>query len=187
MMKGSDMNATIQALQGHQRCLMAFPQPVGHVAEYGVGWVGFTVGADWAPGQVATQGQELLVTENLMDRATNVGAHHGFHLCLYGLNIGIAQLIEEATDGRVVPELEAPSILDGLIFHQWMRSQVQLLQVLAAGQGSQPKLQNQIATRGSILVAPWWNDGLYSLSHLQVLRESPPWDQHGVLGSLTDC
>jgi len=108
------------------------------------------------------------VTENLVNGAANVWSQHGFQCHRHGLDIGASQVIEEATDSGVVPELEIPGVLDSLIFHQRMRSQVQIFQVFTAGQGSQRELQNQIASRCSVLVTPWWNGSPDSLSHLQV-------------------
>ncbi len=70
-----------------------------------------------------------------MHRTADVWLHRGFQFSLHLTDIRFAQFIQETTHCRVVPELDVPGVLNGLIFHQRMRPQVQVRQVLIARQG----------------------------------------------------
>jgi hypothetical protein len=63
-----------------------------------------------------------------------------------------------------VPELEIPSILNGLILGQGMGSQIQILQAFITRQGGQPELKDQIAPWCRILVTTGRRCGSQSLA-----------------------
>jgi hypothetical protein len=158
MVKSGNVYPVTQTFQRDQDRLMALAEPIGHIPKHRVRWIGGAVRADRTPGQVATQGQALLVTQHLVSGVAKVRLHDRFQFRLYLLHIGYVEFVQVATDGGIVPpgtELNIPGILYRLILRQRVCPQVQVFQVLAPRQGGQPKFEDQVASRKRILVPAW--------------------------------